>query len=127
MVHKIIWLDDVRDPNAKYRGSGEETYIEHYANMVGIDLRYSDVVWATNGDMFKEAVRDCFPTLICFDHDLGEDSISGMDCFNWLIEFYIDHYEALPYFPKCVSQSDNPVGRENILTKYNNFIKHWND
>lgn len=62
------------------------------------------------------------PDVIWFDHDLGEGK-NGKDCANFLVDFCMTQKKRLPEYH---SQSQNPVGRENIiklLDCYKNFEK----
>lgn len=57
------------------------------------------------------------PDFISFDHDLGLEE-SGFDCAKWLVNYCLDTDYRLPQFDV---HSQNPVGKENILSLLNNF------
>jgi hypothetical protein len=57
------------------------------------------------------------PDFISFDHDLGLEE-SGYDCAKWLVNYCLDNDYRLPQFNV---HSQNPVGKENILSLLNNF------
>ena len=67
---------------------------------------------------FKRVVIDYQPTYISFDHDLGEDSPTGYDCAKWLVEIDYRHLRDFNV------HSANPIGKENIETLLNNYLKH---
>lgn len=55
------------------------------------------------------------PSVISFDHDLGEDKLTGFDFAKWLVERDLDHAGA--FIPKDFDfkiHSANPVGAANI-------------
>lgn len=57
---------------------------------------------------------------ISFDHDLGLEE-SGYDCAKWLVDYCLDNNFRLPKFDV---HSQNPVGKENILSLLQNFKKN---
>lgn len=81
------------------------------------------VVWLKNYESFVHQVIDFgLPDSVWFDHDLGEKK-SGKDCADFLVDYCLDRGAPLPEY-HC--QSQNPVGRENIvklLESYNKFYK----
>lgn len=120
-----LFLDDFRQPiDASY---------------YKIDKRYRTESWVTvkNFKEFKETVernlvKGYWPTLISYDHDLGEEhyksenqtlslleyynkkdrSETGYDCLKWFIKF---SYENKLPFPESLCHSMNPVGSKNII------------
>src|SRR5690554_7456668 len=60
------------------------------------------------------------PDFISFDHDLGLEE-SGFDCAKWLVNYCLDKKIGLPEF---TVHSQNPVGKKNIESLLNNFIKN---
>ncbi|MDN3674295.1 hypothetical protein QWY99_14625 [Flavobacterium branchiarum] len=60
------------------------------------------------------------PDFISFDHDLGLEE-SGYDCAKWLVNYCLDNNFRLPKFDV---HSQNPVGKENILSLLQNFKKN---
>ncbi len=77
----------------------------------------------------KEAVQVVkshgLPEFISFDHDLGEGDTS-IDFIHWLIDTTLDSIElgANPKFPNYTVHSQNPVGKENIESLMDSFLKH---
>lgn len=63
---------------------------------------------------------NALPDLISFDHDLGLNE-SGFDCAKWLVNYCLDNNLRLPKFDV---HSQNPVGKENILSLLQNFKKN---
>lgn len=111
----LLWLDDIRDPV-------NDRWILWVDKNVG-ELKSVRTVWLKNAELFKHWItNNGLPDIICFDHDLGE-GLSGYDCAKWLVEYCIDNDCNLPQF---AVQSANPVGKKNIETLLNNFIKYKN-
>ena len=106
-VRTIYWVDDLRDPKEHLfdRGKGDT------------------VMWLKTYEEFVKAiVRLPLPDAIWFDHDLGA-SKDGKDCANFLVDYCLSNGFPLPEYH---SQSQNPVGKENIiklLDSYNKFYK----
>lgn len=83
---------------------------------------------------YKDAVRYVkqfgVPYFISFDHDLGEDENgnllpTGYDFAKWLVEMDMDNmYGGLPENFSFYVHSANPVGKKNIETYLNNYLKH---
>ena len=108
MCRLIYWLDDLRDP---------KDFL--------VDRKKSDtVVWLKDYDSFKKQIINYpMPDVVWFDHDLGEGK-DGKDCANLLVDYCLDRGQPLPEYH---SQSQNPVGKENIiklLDSYNKFYKN---
>ena len=131
VIKKVLWLDDLRDPN--------DILWKDY-----IPLYFScELTWVKNYDDFCDwIIKNGLPTTICFDHDLGSDisrekvkngmsksrarkekigTKTGMDAAKWLVDYCIDNDLDLPMW---IIQSANPVGKDNIngiLTSYRKF------
>ena len=110
----LIWLDDMRDPSTRYENT-IYTYSEYFTcSGMGCPI----IKWIKDYDSFvKEIEENGLPFEIAFDHDLGEGK-SGFDCAKWLVEYCMDHNVEPPI---CVSQSSNPIGKDNILNLIANF------
>lgn len=114
----VIWVDDKRDPFSD---------VWHpVATNKSIFTEEPIIAWLKSYDEFVNwlnlSVNDkeiLFPALVCFDHDLGEEK-SGMDCAKYLVNFCIENNLELPQY---TCHSSNPVGRENILSYLNSYIK----
>ena len=55
------------------------------------------------------------PNFVSFDHDLGENSKTGKDFANWLVERDMDkHRTFIPMSFDYHVHSQNPIGTDNI-------------
>lgn len=133
-----LFLDDVRSPRDAWRDTHKTDYLRpiwDVSNAGGLqpeDPKYKELAesFHTNWiiirsyDEFIQFVEDMhlndgFPSLISFDHDLGEGK-SGYDCAKWLVNFCMDHNLQMPNY---LIHSMNPVGTENIDSLLKNFNK----
>lgn len=73
----------------------------------------------TYEEFVKFISENGLPDFISFDHDLGEGK-TGYDCAKWLVEYCLDNNLSLPEYD---SHSQNPIGKENILTLLGNYKK----
>lgn len=65
------------------------------------------------------------PSLISFDHDLGDNSeFNGYEISKKITDMILDAEYKLPNNFWFMVHSKNPVGAENIRTYMNNFINH---
>ena len=92
-----IWLDDIRPAPAGY--------IHHTDPEVVIELLLTGQV-----------------TAISFDHDLGEDMLSGYDVAKVIEQLA---FEACITRVEWQIHSANPVGRKNIEAAMRNADKYW--
>lgn len=65
-----------------------------------------------------------FPQYISFDHDLGENEKTGYDIVKLLVEGLMDGQYEMPENFDYFVHSQNPVGKANIESYLNNYIKH---
>lgn len=86
-------------------------------------LEEAPVHIARSYDDFKaELEMHGCPEYISFDHDLGPDSKSGMDCAHLFVNMIMDgELELIPTFSFSI-HSQNPVGAENIFGLLNQFL-----
>lgn len=101
----LLWVDDCRNP--------------HDADLLNISpiaLPF-EVYWAKSYDDAIGYLGQQWPDAVCLDHDLGGEK-TGCDIAKHIVDRCID--EGLP-LPAYASQSDNPVGRENILRLLDNY------
>ncbi len=65
------------------------------------------------------------PSVISFDHDLGEVNgelqPTGFDCLHWLIDQHLDAYIDLGAVQQVIAHSNNPAGAANIAGLWDNF------
>lgn len=128
----LLWLDDIRNPR-----DTKVDWLQY--SPIGYDV---NVVWVKSYAQFIKYITEFgLPDGICFDHDLGkiteielrqqgyskeaarkakQEEKSGYDCVNWLIEYCMDHECDVP---PVGFQTSNPVGKENMMMKINNFRK----
>ena len=59
-------------------------------------------------------MQNGMPDLISFDHDLGDNVPTGMDCAKWLVE---NQHKIVEFNV----HSANPVGKKNIESLLNNW------
>ena len=101
----IYWLDDQRDPKVFLNRQKGDT-----------------VMWLKTPEEFKNAITAyALPDEIWFDHDLGK-SEDGKDCADFLVDFCLGRGLALPEYH---SQSQNPVGKQNILSLLDSYNKFY--
>jgi len=97
------------------------------------DLRTApDSTWVVcrTADEFTDTIgTHKLPHVISFDHDLGLDydcnnaEKNGYWCVNWLIDYCMDNNLVLPIIKV---HSQNPIGKANIISYVNNFLKSQN-
>lgn len=109
----ILWLDDIRVP-------------DEFKDQYGIIS--DEIIWVKNYYDFIDWIKmNGLPSMIAFDHDLGdvsENEKTGFSAAKWLVEYCLDNRLKLP---EWVILSANTVGAENIKCLLNNFKKHTND
>lgn len=94
-----IWLDDIREPPVK-----------------------GNWVWMKSGEEVIEALKNTEVKEISFDHDLGEDRMTGYDVAKW-IEEQASQGLIDPIIWKV--HSANPVGKKNIEAAMKSAEKFW--
>jgi hypothetical protein len=121
-MEKVLWLDDLRDPS--------QGQFKIWLNLAfGENL---DVIWVKDYDEFvKYFKKNEMPYAISFDHDLGNELTdhpelnekTGLDCAKWIVDYCMNNAVRLP---KYFVHSANPVGRENIQSYLDNYLKFTN-
>ena len=83
-------------------------------------------------EFVNHIVEKGLPACISFDHDLADEHYhniqgntdfnekTGYECAKWLVEYLLEHNLELPV---VYCHSMNPVGKENILKLFENFLK----
>lgn len=97
-------------------------------NKIPIKLFLDDERWCKEDEILVKDYRQFtyfvktfgLPDFISFDHDLGLEE-SGYDCAKWLVNYCLDNNFRLPKFDV---HSQNPIGKENILSLLQNFEKN---
>jgi len=114
-MKKLLWLDDIRDPNTN-----------DWLRFSPIEKPF-EVIWVKKYHQFVDWITENgLPDAICFDHDLSDIHINkstynektGMSCAKWLVDYCIDNNLTLPLYN---IQSDNTCGRENIDGLFKSF------
>jgi len=72
------------------------------------------------------------PDFISFDHDLGCDMQGkllkdGYDLAKWLVESDLDKKYKLPSNFRYEVHSQNPIGKQNIISLLDGYLKHKNN
>lgn len=114
-----LFLDDIRYPKE----------VKH------VELPLVDWVIVRNFNEFKTTVLSRgIPKRLSLDHDLGPmhythdwsgnltyDQPTGVDCVRWLIE-YLDSKKCTQ-FPEYWVHSMNPIGKRNIISLAESWVK----
>lgn len=124
---KKLFLDDVRVPlDCLIYVSNPEDYKKNDFDIV------------RSYDEFVEYIeKNGLPDLISFDHDLADEHYNpsnwnsyrsyvektGYDAAKWLVEYCIDENLDIP---QILIHSMNPVGRKNIESIFQNYMKYKN-
>lgn len=108
MKNYSMYLDDIREPKQAY-----DVVVRSYSEAVSYIQ--------TNG----------MPNYISFDHDLGANEEgtllkSGYDLAKWLIESALDKELEFPSDFRFNVHSANPVGKKNIISLLDGYIKYNN-
>lgn len=98
----VLWLDDTRRVP-------EDTSSEHYEWVKDF---YEFQCWILENGM---------PDVLDLDHDLGEYH-SGYDCLKFCIGIAVGNNLSVP---ELRVHSMNPVGRDNMVKYYENFVKMY--
>lgn len=99
-----LYLDDVRMPSYTYSTPEDWHIVRTY-------------------EEFCSTIQNQAPTVISFDHDLGDNVPSGMDCAKWLVEYALDGHIDLTRIEFLV-HSDNPPGASNIRGLLSSYLSH---
>lgn len=109
-----LFIDDERNPMDVTWGTWQD------------QAMYRDEIWVIARDRFEvlEAVVSLgFPSMISFDHDLGEDQETGYEIAKMLCDMIMDGVQLPEGFQYRV-HSKNPVGAENIRNYMDPFLKY---
>lgn len=106
-----LFLDDIKKPSDIYGDYRHPTI--KFLKKISPPWRIARDYWSFARIINNEGV----PCFISFDHDLGSNLWNGVDCVKWLIskDIIIADYAV---------HSANPVGRENIISLMNNWLRH---
>lgn len=108
-----IFLDDERNPQDAYWMRYPEC-VEWYTVRTYADLYFCICHMDSLNDV-----------LISFDHDIQDfdlagNELTGYDCLKSLVDFCIQTGKAMP---KCMFHTQNPVGKKNMQSYYENYLK----
>lgn len=110
MTYKMF-LDDIRNPSWVCPDLGSDT---------------EWVICRTMGQAITAIQEGGWPSLISFDHDLGNDEPSGMEFARWLVELDLDT-GGMPKDFSYKVHSANPVGAVNIHLLMRGYLQHRSD
>ena len=101
-----IYLDDLRTPTEKF-----DFVVRNYDEAIEVIKKYG------------------VPNYISFDHDLGVDDEgellkSGYDLAKWIVESDLNGSYKLPSNFTYKVHSQNPVGKKNIISLLNAYLKY---
>lgn len=112
MRKKLLWLDDYRNPF-------DEKIDWLVFSPIG---RNVDIDWVkTQTEFIDHIMIYGLPDAICFDHDLGTQNGDGYECAKWLCYYCDFNNKKIPIYNV---HSANPVGKLNIVSYLENYIKH---
>ena len=94
--------------------------------------KYRNEAWiiCRNWSQVASMIRylESYPSFISFDHDLGDHTPDGYEILRYLVDDALNHPDdPMMQFPKDFAfyvHSQNPVGKANIETYLNNYLKH---
>ena len=122
-MNVLLWLDDIRDP------IHDKKWLLKFAPEF---LNTGQVVWVKSYHEFTSWIElNGLPTKIAFDHDLGFEpdseviAKSGYDACHWLLNYCMDNDIELT--TQFVYQTDNIVGKENMIRLIKRFKKFQNN
>jgi hypothetical protein len=104
-----VFLDDIREPDWVYP-----------------DDKTGWTICRSMGELRNVVRVFGIPTMISFDHDLGDNEPTGMDIAKWLVELDLN-FKTMPKDFQFKVHSSNPCGRENIESLLNNYLLHRNN
>lgn len=109
-----LFIDDERDPIDVKWGEWQEQEM------------YRDGEWTIARNWYEVLeliVSFGLPTIISFDHDLGDGTPNGYDIAKKIADLVMDGGHEIPQGFSVLVHSKNPVGAENIRVFMNNFMK----
>lgn len=111
-----LFIDDERDPLDVKWGTWQEQAI--YRNEDWFIARN----WA---EVLELVISLGLPSLISFDHDLGDNTPNGYEIAKRLCDLILNANYELPADFQFLVHSKNPVGAENIRCYMENFLKAY--
>ena len=133
-----LFLDDIRHPYdvAKYIYPTE---------LIPLYTKEKWKIVRNYNEFVKCITKNGIPLIVSFDHDLSDEHYresmyapdgrynkyytdgtfkekTGYCCAKWFIEYVQNN--SIKELPKIVCHSMNPIGKKNIITLFENFVKH---
>lgn len=110
MSEWILFLDDVREPED--------------VNLPSADLPV--IVCRSYDDAVTEIHDRDLPSIISFDHDLGACQ-TGHTFAKYFANYVLENHLELPEDFTYYVHSANPVGRDNIVSMMENFLRVYDE
>lgn len=112
--------------------SKEKQYMKMYLDDLRTPIEEFDFVVRNYNEAISIIKIHGVPNFISFDHDLGVDSEdnllkSGYDLAKWLVESDLDNNYKLPSNFRYKVHSQNPIGKQNIISLLEGYLKHKNN
>jgi len=82
------------------------------------------IICRTRAEVYSAIYQKGFPSYISFDHDLGENEDTGFDITKMIVDMDMDKFRVMPEGFSFYVHSQNNVGKKNIESYLNNFMKH---
>ena len=101
-----LYLDDVRDPQDTYQNQDTGSWV--------VCRGYDEAV--------QEMTQRGWPSMVSFDHDLGDGVPTGMDFARYLVEQDMAS-DGMPNGFRYAVHSANPVGRDNIIGLLTGYLR----
>jgi hypothetical protein len=108
-----LFIDDERDPH-------------HVTWLPDVNI-YADGDWLIARDwpeVCEIIITLGLPTVISFDHDLGDNKSTGYDIAKKISDFIMNGTLQIPENFVYYVHSKNPVGKQNIDCYMKNFLQH---
>lgn len=110
-----LFIDDERDPIDVKWGSVWERYM--YMN-------YDWIIARNWYEVLEIIISYGIPSIISFDHDLGDNTPTGYDIAKNISNLIMDGGHKIPDKFQYLVHSKNPIGKTNIESYMNNFLKN---
>lgn len=81
------------------------------------------IICETRAQVYCAIYSKGIPSYISFDHDLGEDEDTGFDISKMIVNMDLDGFRRIPDNFKFYVHSQNPIGKKNIESYLNNYMK----
>ncbi len=100
-----------------------------YLDDLRVPIEEFDFIVRSYDEAITIIKTDGVPNFISFDHDLGVDDDekllkSGYDLAKWLVESDLDNEYKIPDNFTYKVHSQNPVGKQNIISLLDSYLKY---